>query len=144
MNLCFVQVLFWRRFLLHEIPPGVLSHGPALRIFAKSAERLPTARGWGPGKFWETTLPETSSSPVKIGRNPKGKESSLPTIHFPGWAVSFREGNCGGFFLGDFPWRKRDMLGCLWCLKLTCFFFQIKSFPTMNGYFWSRWFETKK
>ena len=37
------------------------------------------------------TLPETNSSPLKIGQNPKGKH--LPTINFQvRKAVSFREG----------------------------------------------------
>ena len=38
------------------------------------------------------TLPETNSSPLKIGRAPKGKDR-LPTIHFQGRTVSFREAN---------------------------------------------------
>ena len=37
------------------------------------------------------TLPETNSSPLKIGRIPIGKDA-IPTIHFQGQAVSFREG----------------------------------------------------
>ena len=37
------------------------------------------------------TLPETNSSPLKIGQAPKGKPS-LPTNNFQGRAVSFREG----------------------------------------------------
>ena len=41
-----------------------------------------------------STLPETNTSPLKIGRNPKRKVFHLPTIHFQGaFAVSFREGN---------------------------------------------------
>ena len=37
------------------------------------------------------TLPETNSSPLKIGWLPKGKETSIPTIHFQGRSpVSFR------------------------------------------------------
>ena len=39
------------------------------------------------------TLPETKSSHLKIGRNPKGRETSIPTIHFQVRAASFREGN---------------------------------------------------
>ena len=42
------------------------------------------------------TLPETNSSPLKLGQNPKGKDH-LPTIHFQvRKAVSFREGIQGG------------------------------------------------
>ena len=39
------------------------------------------------------TLPETNSLPLKIGKLaiPKGN-NRLPTIHFQGRAVSFREG----------------------------------------------------
>ena len=40
----------------------------------------------------DTTLPETNSSPLKIGRNPKGKDH-LPTTNLQVRAVSFREGN---------------------------------------------------
>ena len=35
------------------------------------------------GRPQEVTLPETSSSPLKIGRAPKGKDR-IPTIHFQG------------------------------------------------------------
>ena len=35
--------------------------------------------------------PQTNSSPLKIGRAPKGNDH-LPTMHFQGLAVSFREG----------------------------------------------------
>ncbi len=43
-------------------------------------------------RHWEPTLPQTNSSPLKIGQNaPKGKDH-LPTIDFQGQAaVSFRE-----------------------------------------------------
>ena len=41
-------------------------------------------------KLW-ITLPETNSSPLKIGL-PIGK-ACIPTIIFQGQAVSFREGN---------------------------------------------------
>ena len=37
------------------------------------------------------TLPETNSSPLKIGRAPKGNDR-IPTINFQGRFVSFRDG----------------------------------------------------
>ena len=49
--------------------------------------------------------PQTNSSPLKIGRAPKGNDH-LPTMHFQGRAVSFREGKSlsfkkhQGFLLG--------------------------------------------
>ena len=43
------------------------------------------------GKKLSPTLPRTNSSPLKIGRNPKGNDR-LPTIHFQVGAVSFKEG----------------------------------------------------
>ncbi len=51
---------------------------------------------WRVGLPWKVfwfciTLAKTNSSPLKIGRNPKGKDC-FPTIHFQGPAVSFREG----------------------------------------------------
>ena len=44
-----------------------------------------------------TTLPETNSSPLKIGRAPIGKDR-IPTIHFQVFQlpVSFREGSTFG------------------------------------------------
>ena len=49
----------------------------------------------GHGLNWkeieESTLPETDSSHLKIGRAPKGNDR-IPTIHFQGRAVSFKEG----------------------------------------------------
>ncbi len=47
------------------------------------------------------TLPKTNSSPLKLGRNPKGKDR-LPTIHFQGIFVSFREGRLN---VWTYPWR---------------------------------------
>ena len=45
----------------------------------------------------KVTLPETNSSPLRMGRAPKRKVH-LPTIHFQGLllAVSFKEGNLVG------------------------------------------------
>ena len=42
------------------------------------------------GAAWRFTLPETNSSPLKIGRAPKGNDL-IATIHFQVQAVSFRE-----------------------------------------------------
>ena len=42
----------------------------------------------------QTTLPETNSSPLKIGRAPKGNESSSNHPFSGAFAVSFMEGNC--------------------------------------------------
>ncbi len=41
--------------------------------------------------FISFTLPETNNSHLKIGRAPKGN-NRIPTIHFQGRTVSFREG----------------------------------------------------
>ena len=46
-------------------------------------------QNWGQKR---PTLPETNQKPLKIGRNPIGKDR-IPTIHFQGQAVSFRECN---------------------------------------------------
>ena len=40
----------------------------------------------------EFTLPETNIAPES---RPSQKGTSIPTIHFEGEAVSFREGSCG-------------------------------------------------
>ena len=53
------------------------------------------------------TLPETNSSPLKIGRNPKRKlVTSITTIHFQVQTVSFREGNI------YVPWDTKPLPGC--------------------------------
>ena len=66
------------------------------------------------------TLPETNSSPLKIGRAPKGNDRT-PTIHFQVLAVSFREGkdqhiffqkvHFVELFLGIFPRPRRWFIG---------------------------------
>ena len=44
--------------------------------------------------FWGGTLRKTNSSPLRIGRLAKRKQSSIPTIHFQVLShLSFREGN---------------------------------------------------
>ena len=44
---------------------------------------------------WEIidTIPKTNSSPLKIGRNPRGNEKVFQPSIFRGENVSFREGN---------------------------------------------------
>ena len=46
----------------------------------------------GGGSISSRTPPKFNSSPLKSYRNPIGKDR-LPTIHFQGRTVSFREGN---------------------------------------------------
>ena len=62
----------------------------------KERDPLPTSKhhfSWGVLlNFWGSTLPETNSSPLKIGRAPKRKRSSSNHPFLGAFAVSFREG----------------------------------------------------
>ena len=58
---------------------------PGLVTFAKSMYQEEIAR-------IPQIYPETNSSPLKIARAPK-KNNRIPTIHFQGRTVSFRDGN---------------------------------------------------
>ena len=68
----------------------------------------------------KVTLPETNSSHLKIGRTPKGNDR-IPTIHFQGRTVSFREGRLElihppGFLNCNPFWRGLNKLHNVWSL----------------------------
>ena len=73
-----------------------------------------------------STLPETNSSQLKIGPNPKGKDR-LPTIHFQVQAVSFREGNQTVSY--------KNQIHCTgWCEQTPHLVAHLLGFLKENGY----------
>ena len=75
--------------------------------------------------YWmPVTLPETNITDIAPGYRSSRKESSIPTIHFQGRTVSFREGKLDGFVgLTDFDrkfWCKRLRDAWLACVGEEC------------------------